>query len=1579
MRSAHLLDAGAVLPLGASVDAEDTVDTLTARAYRHPAFGDRTVVRLVPGTLGGAEDLTMDFLGFQAPSTVAEVGIVRQRALGFPAWALVNDPANGHHALALVKEIEKLARMAGSRVGPAKDGFDALGQKLALAVPHFLPTYYEQAGRAFLAAESSSYAAIMFGKAREAERVYALTIEEERQHAVFLEFALGGALSAKALSAHARDLAARSTPLEAFTRFRRLCVERTLGGLPPYAAMHTDLRRLAKAAGLALDEVDEEVLGELIAAPATTKAPESFWAAYRSTLARLASRDPALRGKLLGMTVTNCDDAVWISILEEAGATDALTGDAAPEASSPDGPAGWLTRFAAHRSRRYWRRRPRQAALLSLVERMAPRLAADAVAVTLGSGHEIELDLLDVCLAHGVPVTDPAREGQWNLRVDDWLSDETEGRRDLVAVARDPRFLPALSAGLENDLRGRGGGRASVDKVHRALAAPGLRLAAESWLAGFADGLGGHGLPTLSAQLDRLAGLACAEGFAVHPDAARRIVDHPLGPVLGRTLRAGVLDEYGWPALDEAVALATTGPDDDTDLRLTPQWPHLIVSRDDSPVVRVVGPDGIELEHHTRIPADQRRWMWRLVLRYVDGQLLVCWDRGPDRAGYWSATPDDVFIAPDDAFEHDMWSLPMAGGGRVTGKRPLHPGDRSGKAGGILASDGRSHWLQRSVEDGVAWFELDPRTGDLGRASLPAFFEDGARDGELLVRHLCRLYPAPGAHLGPLGGADGLAGWRVRQAADGGFTGEGPDGRSFTMAPGVGPLGLRPTPGRLAGQPGGALLFPGSDVPVGLLREGHSMNNGHTAVLADGFTVATYPASERRPMFAAGTPYLPPVNYWHHFRPRDEAGSAALRALTDEQATELLTGAVGLEPAQVAELVGRVLPGVTHPELVAGIAGVVRVAAGQAATLGAYCAILEGRELPDDAESEAAAGPYPDDTLQTALSGLIRYCYNQQYSVARFVEWAGQVLTGEPAPALPLPSGDLDWFDVFGLLPGILYRAALPTTPEARRHTLLAFVEHCAQVGLLAPGSRLRRVTVVPDEGVALAKSQVLTLGNGRGVVLRGDSDDAEVLEFSPDGTFGAIPGTRITKEWIFTDGRIDATSVTAYVAALREHGPVAWDPARVDALSVAAGISRAEAAVALSGIDSEALKELVVEGLTEVDLSTGYDTWNRGTLGLRFTEAFGLLLPEDPTALVTTGPDIARFAAWAVARNGVRTPVPDALITRLMKSRQYYRPQASELLHGISNADTCRWLAGPVDDIDAGDLVTSLARVLPWLAHELPADDPVQALLPVAVDRVRALLAHPGLTLQCGHIDPKKIPKLAEQLGVTVTTTAEGDRIGPLLVPAESGWRPVRLFPAQLTGLGDPVLDLIWSEVGATDLVTALRGLLDGRVGRTLGGLRAATEGEPHNPADVVPALVEEVSATHGLGADAATLYLQLLALPNPTDRNITQWNGWKPARTKKARAELAATDLVVEGKRSRAGRSLFLPGGWLELKAPNLPMEAWKKGLLLTDQAGEWFLGMMVPAVPLTELFTVAWQRVRQGDGPRFDELITERRRRP
>ncbi len=146
-------------------------------------------------------------------------------------------------------------------------------------------------------------------------------------------------------------------------------------------------------------------------------------------------------------------------------------------------------------------------------------------------------------------------------------------------------------------------------------------------------------------------------------------------------------------------------------------------------------------------------------------------------------------------------------------------------------------------------------------------------------------------------------------------------------------------------------------------------------------------------------------------------------------------------------------------------------------------------------------------------------------------------------------------------------------------------------------------------------------------------------------------------------------------------------------------------------------------------------------------------------------------------------------------------------------------------------------------------------------------------------------------------------------------------------------------------------------------------------NPRSSAPELVDEVRKARALGEDAAVLYLQTLALPDPTTANLRAWNGWTPARLKNAVVELAAAELVIEAKRPRAGRRHFLPGGWEALKSPHLPLESWKLPLygLTRDSKGkiEAPLGLILPLEPVHQVFAAAWDRVEAGDVPRYEEV--------
>ncbi|MCX4784811.1 hypothetical protein OG369_00940 [Streptomyces sp. NBC_01221] len=628
-RAAALLDAGAILPVG-TTDRDDA-DALTARTYTHTALGDRPVVRLVAGTLGEAEDLALEFLGLARTAEAPVVGQVRRETLGFPAWALVNDPANGHHALALVKDIERLGRQARTRAGAAKEGFDALGTRLGRAVPHFLPTYYEQVARLFLQAENTTYAASFFGKAREAERVHGLVVDEDRQRAVFLEFAFAGALTVKALRQYVRDLVARLAPADAWAQFRRLLVERCAAGMPPYAALPQDVRALVKAAGLDREAAERELVADLIGSPGVVRAPASFWAAYRPALIALARRDAAVRARLLGFFPETFSESGrdadgepgWLELLTESGAEDLLTalrgtsdnapsGSAAPTDPSVS-PADWLARWEAHR-RRNRVTSGRSPQTLDLAARMADRLRADGRPVELFQGRwqrTADLDLLDLCLASGVPVAEPDDQDTGTTQspgvpLGQWLTDTAPGARDLTAVAERPVFR----ALLRRNIGGLGDGhgqRLSEAGMAKLAAHPVLSEMLREWLTACAEEYtAARGLPGLQTALNRASAFRAVVAD-VAPEAVRLLKGHDVVPLLASTLRTGVLDELGWPALDETyaelaaeAAAAHQRRHRSESVGVTGAWPALILNTLERAVV--IGPEGVLLRHTLQRP-----------------------------------------------------------------------------------------------------------------------------------------------------------------------------------------------------------------------------------------------------------------------------------------------------------------------------------------------------------------------------------------------------------------------------------------------------------------------------------------------------------------------------------------------------------------------------------------------------------------------------------------------------------------------------------------------------------------------------------------------------------------------------------------------------------------------------------------------------------------------------------------------------------------------------------------------------------------------------------------------------------------
>lgn len=1573
--SEALLDAGAILP-GTTRSA--AADTVTARAYRHPVLDGRTVVRLVGSAVGPAEDLTMEFLGFTAAAAPMPVGHSRRQALGFPAWALVHDPANGRHALALVKEMEKLARVARSKPGNARDGYEELAGRLGAAAPQFLPTFWEQAGRAFIAADNQRMAGSCFTDARRAEQVHGLVIDEERVRDVHLEFAFAGALTAAMLGEYARGVSDRRPAREAYDLVKTLALRRVAGGLAPHASMATDLARLAKAAGLDAERGADEVVGQLLGYPATGRAHPSVWKSYRKNVVRLGKRDAGVRARLLSVVPeppgwrTDMTDQ-WLELLEASGATADLIAVHGPGSASR-----WLERMLG--GRRVSRAGRRNARMLSLVERMAPRLIAEGGFELAANPWTVDLDILDICLAARVPVRIGAPQGNARpeFHVAAWATDASPGRRDLTAIAADPTWRRAFARGVRGAVSRLRDGRALTSPalpdttLREAFGAPGVRAVLVGLIEEQTTRAGGSTVAELDHDLTDLAPLWSPAGMALAPPAFERLMDIDVPAVLARSLRAGVPAELGWPAYEEVARQKKV-------IRTGESWPDLVVHDEHS--AHVLAPDEQVTEHVFRFPpnghAQARAGYATTSCWLVDGDLRVGWQSYARSIFYWSSNPDDRF--EDDSHPVTMgWNghgvpLPVAGGGVTTGARPLHAGDsRQAEAIHSIASDGHAFWRREWVGEDTRhwrWREFDPRTGDPGRVSEPAFFAAATArlaPGVEVVAESCELRPAPAEFAGsPLGWRDGLVGWRVTRAADGTQIGEGIDGRRVEWRP------EHPRSDH-AESVVGALMLPGASAPLLVTRVRNYNTRGVRLWTADGRYVL---ADLHEP-----TATLPPLHWWHALRPRDVAGSAALRVLDDTTAAALMavddqvTGTEEVKAA-VAGTVATHLPAVTDPVLRGRIIEVVSRAVRLRRRIGTVAAHLG--TVPPPAPVVAAVS---DEALRLAWDGLTdghRSYYYSGHSGARYetleqISQVGAVLAGAPAPAILAVSAA--WTQLLPGLGAVALRAASAVTGDADRTALAALLTTIAGTPLTGDDRPLQVLELVQNR---MAEQFVEVVHDGdRTTVMfpveqryltSGSQWRRAALHISSDATFTVPPGVAVAAQALVT-ARHTGTRLRKYCTLIAERGPAPWRPAAAEQLAAATGMTRAEATLLLAGLPEIAKWEANflttdqrrVLGITAAQAKVARASLQELTPAQRI-RLLDAALPVEPADLWEHGPNVDEVAQIWITLRGRRVVIPDDLVADL--ARVVDKAKAATLLQAIAApaAGDCLSTDGRsasngyyrlVTEPDAGEAFDGLwlqaaATALPWLAYRLDWDDPLRAALPQALRLVRERLRNPDLLVGHGMHDPSEPPQ-----------------IGPALVNgyANAHYAAHHLAPVHLSGPDDPALGLIDYETQ-----TALRIVLSDWIDDVLSTPEDA-HGDPHDPTVSVPGLVAQVRERFGLDEAAAAYYLQLLALPDPADKTVLAWNRWKPAQLRAAQQALVAADLVVAAKRERAGRPVFLPGGWQPAKPPRHPIEAWKQPFYL--ETGH--LQLVTRSLP--RLFTAAWDRVAGGDLPRYLDLTSK-----
>jgi uncharacterized protein (TIGR02996 family) len=275
---------------------------------------------------------------------------------------------------------------------------------------------------------------------------------------------------------------------------------------------------------------------------------------------------------------------------------------------------------------------------------------------------------------------------------------------------------------------------------------------------------------------------------------------------------------------------------------------------------------------------------------------------------------------------------------------------------------------------------------------------------------------------------------------------------------------------------------------------------------------------------------------------------------------------------------------------------------------------------------------------------------------------------------------------------------------------------------------------------------------------------------------------------------------------------------------------------------------------------------------------------------------------------------------------------------------------AGGAPSFDGDALLAGMQAVC-FLGTYLPASDPMRRAVPKLYAKIVQRLKNKELLLYAGYGE-------ATAAGGGVVVGSNYTYFCPAKLTANDRSRlPVELsYPNAIYPWASmlPVYSVV-DTAGVKALVA--------RAGAS------PVDGCELDPRLSVPALVAEVMKARKIDEDAATLYLQLLALVDCADVFTREINDWTAAQHKKAGTKLVAAKLVRDDKQPRANRKYTLPGTWEKLFAPHPAVERWKLelyGARLERKALAAPLGRLVPLQPIHELFAAAWARVASADAP-------------
>ncbi len=1663
----ELLAAGAFLSIKEKLKNDATVDSVSARVYEHPALGNRPVVRLTADNLAEGDDLTMEFLGFGAPKIIGPVAKRQRQALGFPGWALINDPKHARYALELVKEFKKAVRKAKAKPGHGYDEFVEISKRLGKSVAHFLPSFWEQVGREFIAFDNATYASRAFGKAREAEKVHALKVDESIRQDAFLEFALAGAVSIKALTEYGKELSSTHDPISAWTFLRELCVRRTLGGMPPWTSMLKDIQPLIKAAKLDQEKEVHSILLEIIDSPAISRASMGFWDSVAKDVGSLAAKNSHVAGVLLNMIPQKSDWQTndlwpWLDHLDSWGILANGWKDDVPEEARPNGgPAAWLGRLIQSG------RRLRQK-MFDIVEAMAPRLRKDGVPINPYQKHrwgnqiECDVDLLDFLLEQKIPIIEPAQNleldlGQW-AQIDQGDKSAKNRPRDPVHVVADHRFARSLKETLNNVA-----GTAEFEAAAAGKSA--LREARRDWLSSLVDGLTSGALPGIELSLDMIRTKTGRSIFQEFPEVLEKLKSVDPLIAVTRTIQHGIMDEYGWPQLervcDDFAAAGHPKP------LLYGQFPNLIVT--DGLKAVVLRGNAIVHEAELRLPQGHKLEQ----LMYVDGDLIVWSGVGYQDVCFWNSNPQPG--DPEYYYHHSGIfgvAIDAPGGGTVIDQKIVHKGDKipnSLRATDHVLSDGNHWWIRSGEYDTTlsemvhSIHELDPVTGKKGRRSMPSFFEDFIEDGWTLDLKQLSLLPLgavfPNSLLGSKGG---MIGYRQRHNALHAVQIEGIDGRSVETSDSnrfsallnqsatkkflpVEPVAGYPSP------VGFKLWDPSGAFEIAEIRDGvGGYNRGQAA-------------------------YVPWV-YLHGFEVRDPAASTKLRAVTNDdvrllmeaerQDTETFQNHHAASPktsnrvnsarketskeASTSEVfnddkdyslldaaIHKLIGTQSSPRLRIGLRAIISRAGQQTRRLKT---VIEKRSAATP--SQETLVPASDDLAAEQFAKLIgaEFCTLRNLSYVESLTSLVEFFDGTKSITHFAPQ----WLDLLrAMIKGLPQRIWSGYCTDPTNQKWIPFAELWCRSSfhnlrgsfrmflgtttnstfLAAEIAAVNDAGKPPKEFSYDGRWPIPVVGKSSRFLISQDYRGYTVVEYSLNGQFEGIP------DLVEVEG-------TSFIAP----SPI-WTVEQLCSFVQLAKTNQ------LNIPRVELLKEIaerVHVSMAEVALVwfglPNFNSYSANFMPAHLREACKLkardcaaakealnAMPDTTlSSLVRTVIDGDPADLWEVPPNKVAERLQRAWSqqeNRLPLSAEWMEKMADSFGYGIDKqkffralnaplsdpmfSDQAKWTLGNQDKGDHEQLscdeeisktftqatLCAATISIAMLAYGLPVGDPARDQMCDVLKATHAALANPELILTAGRRydhDPKNSDRskvlIESVIGkvqvVNGHSIADDGTVGAVLAGISTVFaiRPANLqSETQLKKVWNQMISLATPESYVdVQLIQQLRLVRSAEFCELVDRIKntpVPVGSYETNPKLSAPEIVKQAMKKLKLSEDAAVYYLQLLALPDPTDKYILLWNDWTTAAIKQVAKQLVDKGLALEASRSRAGRKIFLPGGWEDLKAPHLPLETWKLPLLQmvrdANQRATPPLSRILPLEPVHRLFAKAWKRIADGDIPKYEEV--------